>query len=283
MSQEYFPQPEQNSSSQQGDFSGSLDKDEAALSEATRYVTEFAPTWVLEPTGVTIEQPDNQVELIRNLDAMLGSKQDGDVLRKHLQVNLGKIRGMQTQPEHYGFGKLNVKAGYNLQELRQPGDNLTRDEYSALLDDSWPEREKVEDIDQPNVMVSGLLLATGAEVLRNDVSEDGGVKRIYKGMLDEKSVYFEEQIVPRSRGEFDPNREVTTHLERSFTVISEHAARLGLNALSTQDADVLRSIGVEVPALHSPEYNPDTYPNRSRMIETIQLYSAMKPGNEDTQ
>jgi hypothetical protein len=132
-------------------------------------------------------------------------------------------------------------------------------------------------------MVTGLLHATGAEVLRSDIGEDGGIKKVYKGMLDGQPVYFEEMVLPRIRGNFDPNRETTTHLERTFNVVSEHTARHSLNALSAKDADVLRSIGVEFPALYSPDYNPDTYPNRSRMIETLQLYATMNPTSENVQ
>ncbi len=284
MSQEQFPQPEQPQTPiEQGQVESNFNKDQAVIQEALQYVNEVAPTWILEPTEVTVEQPANQEELIGNLDSMLASQQDGDKLQRHLQSNLSMIRGKQGQPEHYGFGRLNIKAGYNLNDLRQPGDNLTREEYETLRDDSWPERETVEDPEQTNVMVTGLLHATGAEVLRNDIGEDGGIKRVYKGMLDGQPVYFEEMILPRIRGDFDPNRETTTHLERTFNVVSEHTARHGLNTLSAKDADVLRSVGVEFPALYSPDYNPDTYPNRSRMIETLQLYAAMNPVGEYVQ
>lgn len=278
MSQEQFPQPEQPQTPiEQGQVESNFNKDQGVIQEALHYVNEVAPTWVLEPTEVTVEQPANQEELLGNLDSMLGTQQDSDKLQTHLQSNLAMIRSKQAQPEHYGFGRLNIKAGYNLNDLRQPGDNLTKEEYETLRDDSWPEREIVEDPEQTNVMVTGLLHATGAEVLRSDIGEDGGIKKIYKGMLDGQPVYFEEMILPRIRGDFDPNRETTTHLERTFNVVSEHTARHGLNTLSAKDADVLRSIGVELPALYSPEYNPDTYPNRSRMIETLQLYAAMNP------
>jgi hypothetical protein len=283
MSQEQFPQPEQQPPIEQGQVEGNFNKDETVIQEALHYVNEVAPTWVLEPTEVTVEQPANQEELLGNLDSMLGTQQDGDKLQTHLQSNLAMIRSKQVQPEHYGFGRLNIKAGYNLNDLRQPGDNLTKEEYETLRDDSWPERETVEDPEQTNVMVTGLLHATGAEVLRSDVGEDGGIKKLYKGMLDGQPVYFEEMILPRIRGDFDPNQETTTHLERTFNVVSEHTARHGLNTLSAKDADVLRSIGVELPALYSPEYNPDTYPNRSRMIETLQLYAAMNQTSENVQ
>lgn len=284
MTQEQFPQPEQPQTPiEHGQVESNFNKDHAAIQEALQYVNEVAPTWVLEPTEVTVEQPSNQEELINNLDSMLGSQQDGDKLQRHLQSNLAEARRMQGQPEHYGFGRLNIKAGYNLNDLRQPGDNLTREEYETLRDDSWPERETVEDPEQTNVMVTGLLHATGAEVLRSDIGEDGGIKKVYKGMLDGQPVYFEEMVLPRIRGNFDPNRETTTHLERTFNVVSEYTARHSLNTLSAKDADVLRSIGVEFPALYSPDYNPDTYPNRSRMIETLQLYAVMNPTGENVQ
>lgn len=280
MSQEQFPQPEQQPPLEHGQVESNFNKDASVVQEALRYVNEVAPTWVLEPTEVTVEQPADQEELVGNLDSMLGSQQDGEKLQARLQGNLAAVRQMQSQPEHYGFSRLGIKAGYNLNDLRQPGDNLTKEEYETLRDDSWPEREKVDDPEQTNVMVTGLLHATGAEVLRNDVGEDGGIKRLYKGVLDGQPVYFEEMILPRIRGEFDPNRETTTYLERTFNVVSEHTARHSLNTLSAEDADVLRSIGVEFPALYSPDYNPDTYPNRSRMIETLQLYAAMNPTAE---
>lgn len=278
MAQEQFPQPEQPQQPiEQGQAENALNKDAAAVNEALRYVNEVAPSWVLEPTEVTVEQPANQDEILGTLDTMLGSQQDGEKLQQHLKSNLAMIRAKQTQPEHSGFGRLNIKAGYNLNDIRFEGDNLTKEEYETLRDDSWPEREIVDDPEQTNVMVTGLLHATGAEVLRSDVGEDGGIKKIYKGMLDGQPVYFEEMVLPRIRGEHDPNRETKTYLERTFNVVSEQTARHSLNTLSAEDADVLRSIGVEMPPLYSPEYNPDTYPNRSRMVETLQLYAAMNP------
>ncbi|HKR82240.1 MAG TPA: hypothetical protein VJR27_04565 [Candidatus Saccharimonadales bacterium] len=284
MSQEQFPQPEQPQQPiEHGQAESALNKDATAINEALRYVNEVAPSWVLEPTEVTVEQPANQDEILGTLDTMLGSQQDGEKLQQHLKSNLAMIRAKQAQPEHSGFGRLNIKAGYNLNDIRFEGDNLTKEEYETLRDDSWPEREIVDDPEQTNVMVTGLLHATGAEVLRSDVGEGGGIKKVYKGMLDGQPVYFEEMVLPRIRGEHDPNRETKTYLERTFNVVSEQTARHSLNTLSAEDADVLRSIGVEMPPLYSPEYNPDTYPNRSRMVETLQLYAAMNPVAETGQ
>lgn len=278
MAQEQFPQPEQPQQPiEQGQAENALNKDAAAVNEALRYVNEVAPSWVLEPTEVTVEQPANQDEILGTLDTMLGSQQDGEKLQQHLKSNLAMIRAKQTQPEHSGFGRLNITAGYNLNDIRFEGDNLTKEEYETLRVDSSPELEIVDDPEQTNVMVTGLLHATGAEVLRSDVGEDGGIKKIYKGMLDGQPVYFWERVLPRIRGEHDPNRETKTYLERTFNVVSEQTARHSLNTLSAEDADVLRSIGVEMPPLYSPEYNPDTYPNRSRMVEILQLYAAMNP------
>ena len=281
MSQEQFPEPKPPSS--QGANGENFTRDPSSIRDALKYIEDAAPTWVLEPTEVTVEQPSNQAELLDSLDSMLGSQQDGDKLQQRLRGNLDMIRSLQAQPEHYGFGRLSIKAGYNVNDLLQPGDNLTREEYEKLRDDSWPEREIVDDPDQSNVMVTGLLLATGAEVLRSDVGEDGGIKKIYKGMLDGQAVYFEEMVSPRIRDDLDPNRETTTFLERTFSVVSEHSARHSLNTLSAKDADVLRSVGVELPASYSPDYNPDTYPNRSRMIETLRLFAAMNPAAESAE
>lgn len=284
MSQGYLPQPEhQRPTTERGDAESSFTQDGMVVQEALRYVRETSPHWVLEPTEVTVEQPANQQELLDSLDSMLGSQQDGDERRRYLRGNLADMRIKQMQPEYSGFSRLNIKPGYNMDDLRHPGDNLTRKEYETLSDNSVPYREIVEDPEQPNVMVTGLLLATGAEIMRSDIGEDGAVKKVYKGMLDGKPVYFEERILPRIRGNSDPDRETTTHLERTFNVVSEHTARHSLNLLSAKDADVLRSIGVKLPALHSPEYHPDTYPNRSKMRETLELYAMMNPVAESGQ
>lgn len=275
---EPFPHAEQPQQPiEQGQAESALNKDAAVINEALNYVNEVAPNWVLESTEVTVEQPVDQAEELRTLDTMLGSQQEGEKLQQHLKSNLAMIRSMQTQPERGGFSRLKIKAGYNLNDIRFKGDNLTKEEYETLRDDSWPWREAIDDQEQANVMVTGLLHATGAEVLRSDVGEDGGIKKVHKGMLDGQPVYFEEMVLPRMRGENVTNRETKTYLERTFNVLSEHTARHALNTLSAKDADVLRSIGVELPPLYSPEYNPDTYPNRSRMIETLQLYAAMNP------
>jgi hypothetical protein len=251
-----------------------FNKEAAVINEALRYVNEVAPSWVLEPTEVTVEQPANQSELLNSLATMLGSQQDAEKLQQHLKGNLDSIRRKQAQPEYEGFASLNIVAGYNLNDVRFPGDNLTEEEYKTLHDNSESYSETVDDPEQTNVMITGLLHATNAKVLRTDIVE-GVIKKIYKGMLNGQPVYFEQSIVTRIRGANDANGEPKTILVRVFDVVSEKSARDDLNRLSTRDTDVLRSIGVEMPAQWSPEYNLDTYPNRSRMVETLQLYGAM--------
>lgn len=281
ISQEQPPSPEQQPPIAQEQVGGSFSKDPIAIQEALRYLDKVTPTWILEPTGVTVGQPSNQEEIANKLYSELGTKQDGNILQQGLESNLSKILSMQAQPERPGFGRLIIKAGYNLNNLRHTNDNLTREEYEILRDNSHRDREIIEGPEQVNVMITGLLLATGAKVLRNDIGENGEIKKIYKGMFDNKPVYFQEMVSPHIRGGSSSDEQTTTYLERSFSVVSEYVARHSLNSLSSEDVNILRSIGVELPYLGSSDYNPDTYPNRPRMIEIIQLYATMSLSGDE--
>lgn len=273
MSQERYnhPQPEYRADKVVGPF----DKDKSLIQAALSYVEEASSMWALEPTEVVVVQPEDQDELIANLDSMLGSHREGGQLQRYLQGNLAVIRSKQSRARFSDRSVLNIKAGYDMKNLRYPGDNPTIEEYEVLGADVCPDREIVEDPDQTNIMVSGLLHATGANVIRDDLSEDGSVVKIYKGMLERRPVYFEEAVIPRTVGRYEPEGESRTVLDRSFHVITENMARFILNELSALDAEVLRSIGVEPPDMNSTDLNPDTYLNRSRMIDTVRLYAAM--------
>lgn len=133
MSQEQSPSPEQQPLIAQKQAGDILSKDPIAIQEALRYLDEAIPTWVLEPAEVVVEQPSNQKALIDSLRSMLMAMQDGNILQKSLESNLSKILSMQAQPDNPGFGRLAIKAGYNLNNLRHPNDNLTREEYEASL------------------------------------------------------------------------------------------------------------------------------------------------------
>lgn len=264
---------------QQSDVEKIFINNPANLREFLQYFEDAVPTWVLEPTEITVEQPDNQEELIGELFKKLSSQQDGKKLQQQLQLNLYMLKDEQEHPERpNSLSSLNIRAGHNLpDDLRQPGHKRTREEREKSMIATWEDREKIKKPEQPNVMVTGLLRATGAEVLRNDIGEDGHFRRIYKGMLDGQPVYFKEMIYSQEViWDFptDPNPEITTHLARIFYVLSEQTARDELSVLSAEDLDVLRSFG----------YHPDTYPDRSRMIEIIQsLYADMAPTGENVQ
>lgn len=280
MSQEQFPQPEQPQQPpvEQGrELENSFVKDAANIHEALNYIDEVEPKWVLEPTEVTVEQPQDQEQLLGNLDHMLSSQEGGDKLSAMLQGNLAAIRS-KIDAEGPGAAKLSLKAGFNMGELDTSG--MSKAEYHKHRRNGSTTEEYIDDPDQPNVMLTGLLLATGAENIRDDVAEGNGTgKRVYKGMLEGKPVYFTENILPRVVENEDGSK--STILERSVWAETEQSARHSLNSLSETDADVLKSIGVEMPMIGSSEYNQETYPNRSRMIETLRLYAAMNPMSEN--
>lgn len=253
-------------------------KDEAAIQRAVEYVDRNESSWVLDPAGITVEQPDNQGELIHNLGHLLESKQDGDRLLSHLDENLSHIRAQLSENVSMASGRIKIKAGFDLQSMDTK--DLSRDEYNKLLTESFADQETIEDVDQPNLMLSGLLEATGAKLLRDDLADGNGAgRRVYKGVFESKPIYFVENISTSTHTNEDGTR--TTRLTRSVVTETEDMAQTTLDSLSENDVNVLRSIDVDLPMMGSSAYNPETYPTRSRMAETLRLYESMNQPEEN--
>lgn len=252
--------------------------DPVALQQALQYVDTEAPTWILEPTKKILEQPANQVELIRNLQTMLGTQQDGEERQRLMRANLVAMRGQQSSIG-IGFSRLHLLPGYDLNALLQPDIPVSKKEYDMLYTHSLTHHEIIEDTAQPNVIITGLLLATGAKILREDEGQQGK-EVLYKGMFEGRPVYFEETVAVRKKKHLRSDG-VETTLERSFTVLSEEAARHSLNRLSDRDAEVLHSVGIQIPEPDSSNYDPSNHPNRSRMIEILRLLDMINPQPEN--
>jgi len=282
MSYEYLPQnpndpndPYNRAAEQK--LAGVYFYDPVSVEAAMHYVDEVSSSWILDPSVVTVEQPANQEELLENLDLMLSSYEDGEQLAALLTLNIAVSKNIAGR-EGFNFGVIKIKTGFDMKMVDTS--ELTNSEYYNLYRKSLSEAEYISDADQPNVMITGLLMATGAQLIRDDVSERGGGMyiRVYKGMLEGEPVYFTENIIPH----LADNEKGGIILRRSFFVESEQAARFSLNTLSAEDEDVLKSIGVEIPRTYSSDYNSETFPTRSSMIETIKLYAAMNPlGNDN--
>jgi hypothetical protein len=124
-------------------------------------------------------------------------------------------------------------------------------------------------------MLSGLLHATGAEVLRDDLADGNSIgQRVHKGMIEGRAVYIVETIVPCSVGEGDGEVVI---FERKLTAETEPTVRDSLDELSEIDKYVLSTVGVSVPNRGADDYNVATYPSRSRMLGILRMCEAMNP------
>lgn len=244
-----------------------FNQDPGAVRAAAEYIEAFEPTWVLDPTTVFVEQPRNQEVLVANLSILLLSCSDGARLQDFLGGNMRAISAL-AEHDNYGSAVLHISAGVPPDELRASKIGVHELNASSLTS-----VEFIENADEQNMMLSGLLEVTGATVLRDDFA-DGNARgsRIYKGILSGQSVYLHEFIAP-----YDVECEgvTITRLRRSVWTESETAVRYSLGGLSARENQLFNSMGVELPAASDYTIHPETYIDRTRIGVIVRLYTSM--------
>jgi hypothetical protein len=242
--------------------------DRERILAAQAYVEATAPKWVLEPAPVPVEEPADQAELLANFDSMVRAEPEGERIARLFQGNLESM-AQKAESDDIGASKLHLKAGFPLGDTSR----MSREEYRQHMRDGSSDEEYTNDPNQPNMMLSALLISTGAVTLRDDIADGNtGGDRVYKGMLKGKPVYIAEKIRPREQQ--NPDGTTQTEYVRTAWAETEQTAHHSLNALSDNDQAVLSSLGVEQPILGSAQDNIDNRMNRPRMAETINLYAA---------
>lgn len=246
---------------------------EDALSMAVAYVDAARASWVLEPTDVELEQPENQQALLSNLEGLLAAQPEGQQLVTHLQRNLDEIRKVSASTER-SSAQLAFKAGFRSREfewhdLSWNEINKVRQQGSTVSEHA----DEFEDLEDTHLMIAGILEATGALVVRDDLAEgitqDGS--RVYKGMLEGRAVYFVESFRLLS-GWAGSGTDPAGRWERTFSVHSEEMARLDLTRLSMRDREVLDSIGAQDRTAYLPAGERPRSPRRQDMIDIVHLY-----------
>jgi len=238
---------------------------EAQLAQqALKYVETAQPDWNLEPSEVEVTQPENQDQMLQALDSM-AQEEGGDLLARRQDANVAAARRSSENPNG-GFTRLNLEAGFNLHDHIEPG--MDRQAYYQLRNESDPTVEYVDTPDEHNLLFTGMLEATGAQPLRDDLAEGNETgSRIYKGMIDGKPVYFEEHVGPVTITE---DGETKNKYARSVIVLSEASARTALNELSENEQAAMEELGYEQPIIGDPNYDQAIKPTRSNMRELVE-------------
>jgi hypothetical protein len=195
------------------------------LREALSYVEGHEQQWAIDPADIKVEQPENQQELLENLEHMLSSLEHGEEWVKNLHSNLAGLKRVAGAKRFAGSA---MYINYDKDDAGSMHGHLT------------------DNPEEPNPMVEGLLMATGAKTIRDDIADGNpdGLK-IHKGMYEDSPVYFVEHIqdwritAGRLEGTKYPN------LSRGLSLYSEDEVRERLNYLSRKEAGILKAIGIE--------------------------------------
>lgn len=237
--------------------------DTRTIQAAELYLEVSAPSWTLDPRSHVIGQPENQQDIITNLRAVLTHEAGGRELAQDLDDNLRTLYEISSE-EGSEWTFLNIKPLKEVGISLPSSDHLRYAESVAF--------EPIATPDSPNLMLSGILAATGAVTLRDDFAAGERVKgtRVYAGMLYGKRVYLSENVLPRFVEDQNGTRKIE-YWERRVTALSEEAARERLERPSERDMEVLRTLG---------ENKGNTPPTRSSIAQTIGFLAAFVPPDE---
>jgi len=124
-----------------------------------------------------------------------------------------------------------------------PSPGLSQIERDAMHRAADPYADWVDDPSTPNPILEGIIEATGAVLLRDDLADGTGDMRIYKGMLHGKPVYFE-VYTRRDDNIVALDGSTTTQYSRGASALDAGSAKIALNLLSRQEWQLAEALGL---------------------------------------
>lgn len=228
----------------------SFHKDLTHLAEAAAYIDARQEDWEVDPAIVEIVLPAEQDQLRYNFAGML----EADTEKGNMLKNLFDFNVTQIQMQHEGISGCTLLKIDCAQDDTNPKSSRRATRTAEII----------QDPNEPNIMIDGLLAITGSQTLRDDIADGNGTgTRIHKGIFGDTPIYFFEKIGPAVV-------DGKTTYRRCMYAATEQWVAAPFNALSDRDIDMVKLLEIDLSAMH------DSIPrmDRPRMIETIRLYAA---------
>jgi hypothetical protein len=238
------------------------------ISELHDYIEANELTWTLDPDFFMISQPVDQEELIVDAMVELITLEGGDSLVSHLTANLNLLRRMQGFPDSRVTAALHIVVANKVTPADLRG--LTPEEQQRKRLGGSSHEECIDDPSLQNAMIAQLLAITGAQVMREEQrGMTGSGKKLYKGVLEDKPVYFLEDVKDRLISPLPGSKPI---LERSFRALAGQAAREDLDELSREDRKAMATAGISMIPFNLLQERSLQRCGRGRLGEVLRLY-----------